>query len=77
MSDRAPSDFSPAARELFDILGPHTPFAESIVRRQVERVRLATDSVARIDLPSLVPLVIAASQGYVDAAVIDELKRLA
>ena len=71
-----PSDFSPAALVLVGILRPHTPFAESIVRRQVERVRLTPDAVAHVDLPTLVPLIIAASLAFVDPVVIDELKRL-
>jgi hypothetical protein len=72
---RAP-ELSAAALRIVEILRPHTPFAEAIVRRQSERAGLSAAKLSREDIPKVVPLVIAASLTFVDPNVIAQLKAI-
>jgi hypothetical protein len=76
MSASSPIAFSAVALSIVRVLAPHTPFAEAIVRRQAERLGISPEAVSPADLPRLVPLVIAASQAFVDPVVIEALKTL-
>lgn len=66
---------STTAQRLVDLLRPHTPFAEAIVRRQAERAGLALNAVREEDLPKLGPLVYAASSVFLDPSARDLLRR--
>jgi hypothetical protein len=77
MSDEAPGPpFSAAAIRIVEILRPHTPFAEAIVRRQSERAGLSVAALTPEDAPKIIPLVVAASHAFVDPSVIAELRAL-
>jgi hypothetical protein len=69
--------FSAAALKIVEILRPHTPFAEAIVRRQAERAGISPEGMSREDVGKLLPLVIVASQAFVDPSVVLQLKALA
>ncbi len=71
------SEFSAASMLVVDILEPNTPFAQAIVRRQAERAGLAASTLAHADLPTIIPLVVAASQAFVDPDIIARLRALA
>lgn len=66
---------SATAQQLIDLLRPHTPFAEAIVKRQVERAGLSLAAVTESDLSALAPLVFAASSVFVDPPAREALKR--
>jgi hypothetical protein len=70
-------NFGATARAIVQILKPHTPFAEAIVRRQVERAGLSATTLVESDLPKVLPLIIAAAHTFVDPEVIAQLKLLA
>jgi hypothetical protein len=72
----SPPPFSTAALRIVDVLRPHTPFAEAIVRRQAERAGYDASTVTTAVLPKIIPLVISASQAFVDPSVIQALKAL-
>lgn len=74
-SNAAEGEPSKTASELIDLLRPHTPFAEAIVKRQVERAGLSITSVGERDLPVLGPLIFAASSVFLDPPTRDALKR--
>lgn len=63
------------AQRLVDLLSPHTPFAEAIVRRQAERAGKSLSSLEEGDLPEVVPLIETAAQHFVDPPVLAQLKR--
>jgi hypothetical protein len=67
---------SVTASHLVESLKPHTPFAEAIVRRQVERAGLRLEALADADLPRLIPLILAAAGPFVDPIVLARLKLL-
>ena len=71
----APSDASPTALRLIDLLRPHTPFAEAIVKRQAERAHLTLASIQEHHLAQLGPLIVQASAVFVDPSTRDLLKR--
>lgn len=75
MTDAPTPETSPTARRVVEVLAPHTPFAEAIVRRQAERARLSMGTLSEADLPRLVPLVVAAATGFVDPEIIARLRR--
>jgi hypothetical protein len=77
MTTRKPDDFSATAAQILAVLAPETPFAEAIIRRQAERLGLSVNALALTDLPRIVPLIIAASQAFVDVSVLASLKQLA
>ena len=66
---------SATARQLIDLLRPHTPFAEAIVKRQIERAGLSLAYVTEGDLAVLAPLIFAASAVFLDPPARDALKR--
>lgn len=73
-SQRADGEPSTTARRLIDLLRPHTPFAEAIVKRQVERAGLSCANVEETDLPVLGPLIFAASSVFLDPPAREALK---
>lgn len=74
-SSAADGEPSATARQLIDLLRPHTPFAEAIVKRQVERAGLSIANVAERDLTVLGPLIFAASSVFLDPPTREALKR--
>ena len=74
-SVRPDGEPSATARVLIDLLRPHTPFAEAIVKRQIERAGLSLGRVLESDLPVLAPLIFAASSVFLDPPGRDALKR--
>jgi hypothetical protein len=66
---------SPTAARLVDLLRPHTPFAEAIVRRQAERAGLSLPTLQEADLAKLGPLVYAASSVFLDPPARELLRR--
>jgi hypothetical protein len=70
----SPEPLSPLARRVVDELKPHTPFAEAIVRRQAERTGTPIATLAESDLAKILPLIIAASTGFVEPSVLMHLK---
>ena len=65
---------SATAIRIVEMLKPHTPFAEAIVRRQAERANLPIQSLSEADLPKIIPLIVAAAASFVDPAIISQLK---
>ena len=65
---------SATARRLIDLLRPHTPFAEAIVKRQVERAGLSCAAVVEADVAVLGPLIFAASSVFLDPPARDALR---
>jgi hypothetical protein len=75
MDSAPPAGFSSTAAWLVALLRPHTPFAEAIVKRQVERAGLALASLGQADLAKLGPMILSASAPFVDPPVLAGLKR--
>jgi hypothetical protein len=69
------ADWSSEALRLCELLRPHTPFAEAIVRRQCERCGVAPQFLTAEDIPKVGPLVIAAAGVFVDPTVLTGLRR--
>jgi hypothetical protein len=67
--------FTPTAERLVDLLRPHTPFAEAIVRRQAERAGVSLQNLREADLAKLGPLVYAASAVFLDPPARELLRR--
>lgn len=66
MSCVAANSTQSASEWLVEQLRPFTPFAEAIVRRQVERAGISYESLAYRDLPAIIPMIIKASSLFVD-----------
>jgi hypothetical protein len=64
----------PLASRVVDELKPHTPFAEAIVRRQAERAGISVTRMNQADLGKVMPLILAASTGFVEPDVLAQLK---
>lgn len=62
------------AQRLIDLLKPHSPFAEAIVRRQAERAGISLKTLNDGDMEKLFPLIVAAASTFVDPSVIAHLK---
>jgi|HubBroStandDraft_1064217.scaffolds.fasta_scaffold92257_2 hypothetical protein len=65
---------SPVASRVVDELKAHTPFAEAIVRRQAERAGVNVATMSPGDLTKVMPLILAASTGFVEPDVLVHLK---
>lgn len=70
----SPPSGTPIGPWLVDLLRPHTPFAESIVRRQVERAGLVFETLTPEDLPKLGPMIVNAASFFVDPSALASLK---
>ena len=57
---------SPTASMLVNLLRPHTPFAEAIVRRQAERLGLSCEALTEADLPRIGPMIVTAASMFLD-----------
>lgn len=57
---------SPTASRLINLLRPHTPFAEAIVRRQAERLGLSYEALEEPDVPRIAPMIVAAASMFLD-----------
>jgi hypothetical protein len=57
---------SPTASRLINLLRPHTPFAEAIVRRQAERLGLSYEALDELDLPRIAPMIVTAASMFLD-----------
>ena len=73
MADDTPQPNATALRVL-EILRPHTPFAEAIVRRQAERIGKTVATLTSADLPSIAPQIVAASALFIDPPALARLK---
>jgi hypothetical protein len=63
------------AQWLAELLRPHTPFAEAIVRRQAERAGLSVATMSDADLKRIIALVLAASGPFVDPPALAAIRR--
>ena len=70
----APS-LSPAAERVIGTLKPYTPFAEAIVKRQVERAGLDVASLRDEQVERLAPMILAAARMFLDPVQLSQLKR--
>jgi hypothetical protein len=66
---------SPTAERVILALRPYTPFAEAIVKRQVERAGLHLDGLRDDDLARVGPMIVAAARLFLDPVQLAELKR--
>jgi hypothetical protein len=66
---------SPTAERLIDTLKPFTPFAEAIVRRQVERAGLDLESFDDGHVERVRPMILSAATVFLDPAQLAQLKR--
>ena len=66
---------SATAQRLVALLLPHTPFAEAIVKRQAERAQLSLATLDESHVPTLAPLLFAASSVFIDPAAREALKK--
>lgn len=69
------TDSSTQSNYLVALLTPHTPFAEAIVRRQVERAGLDYDRVTSADVVVLGPMIVKAATLFVDPLTLAEIRR--
>lgn len=67
-------EMSPTAARLVDLLRPHTPFCEAIVRRQAERAGLSVATLSEQDVAKLGPMILAAAAVFVDPAALATLR---
>lgn len=65
---------SPTASRLVNILRPHTPFAEAIVRRQAERLGLSYEALDEPDVPRIAPMIVAAASMFLDPPALVQVK---
>jgi hypothetical protein len=70
----SPPSRSATSARLIDLLAPHTPFAEAIVRRQAERAGLSLTLLGEADLPTVGPMIIQAAGLFLDPEVLAQLR---
>ncbi len=73
--DSTPAPQNPIARQLVEVLRPHTPFAEAIVRRQAERAGVTLTALCADDLTRIVPMILSAAHVFVDGAALVSLRK--
>ena len=78
MTDSAPAtgrgEPSETAAWLIGLLRPLTPFAEAIVRRQVERAGIPIAALGAEHLPTIGPMILSAAQMFVDPGKLASLR---